>query len=803
MMTLTHKRCPWKELVGNVVVVILMWKPAWAAEVAVHAGLENPLQGSSVEPAASPWQDEHLYLEVVLNRAQLRQVAHFVLRNGQLLADATTLFDLGLTWPGAASASGLVRLDDVPGLRQEYDVANQRLALVVPLSALDRPTTELGYRTPASPRLDPATQAPGLLLNYDLYGQKDQNSRSISGWTEFRMFGVGPGLWRTSNLMQSVGGSGGESTFTSTRLDTSWQLDFPDPMITVTMGDAFTSALSWTRTMRFGGLRVSRNFDLQPYRLTVPLASFAGETALPSVVDLYVNGIREAQSRVPPGQFQIVSTPVITGAGTAQMVITDITGQRRVVNFSIYSSAQLLQQGLGDWSLEVGKLRDDYGLRSFSYADEVMYSASVRYGLSNYVTLEAHGERSDALAMGGIGALFRLGQLGVINVSHASSNQDSRRGKQYGVGYQWQGQRFSVNMSTLHRDSSFRDIGTLQGSQLPLRTSQAFLGWSIGRGQLGASYVRQDYRDSPRASYVGLSWSQSLGKYGHVSIGGNRDLDGNGGTSAFFYWSLPLGGKVQAWTSIEHQNHGNTVTAGASRNLPGDADGWGWRTQASVGQEAGGQAEINQLSRYGEWRAGSQYWHNQGSPSNTTVYAGATGGLLLMKGSVFPMRRVYDSFAVVSTDGIANVPVKLENRLIGTTDDKGLLLVTPLNAWQENDVSIDPLVLPADVSVERVRMKAVPSTGSGMYARFPMKVTLAVELAIRHANGALILPGTEAKLSPGDQTLIVGYDGRVYMEDPPQGAQIIVLERGSRCVVDLPADLPQHGRFDLGELTCQ
>ncbi len=90
-----------------------------------------------------------------------------------------------------------------------------------------------------------------------------------------------------------------------------------------------------------------------------------------------------------------------------------------------------------------------------------------------------------------------------------------------------------------------------------------------------------------------------------------------------------------------------------------------------------------------------------------------------MKGSVFPMRRVYDSFALVSTDGIANVPVKLENRLVGATDDKGLLLVTPLNSWQENDLSVDPLVLPADVSVERVRMKRCPPPAAGWSRAFP------------------------------------------------------------------------------------
>ena len=51
-----------------------------------------------------------------------------------------------------------------------------------------------------------------------------------------------------------------------------------------------------------------------------------------------------------PGQFQIDSVPVISGAGQAQMVITDINGRSRVVDFALYSTSQLLQDGLTDWS---------------------------------------------------------------------------------------------------------------------------------------------------------------------------------------------------------------------------------------------------------------------------------------------------------------------------------------------------------------------------------------------------------------------------------------------------------------------
>ncbi len=761
--------------------------------------------GATVQAGVPPAvdADEDLYLEVVLNHVPQREIVHFVRRGQRFYADASVLRGLGLTWPGEPSAAGLVALDSLPGVHSRYDMAGQRLEMVVPVEWIGSPAQVLGYRTPPPPQLDPATQAPGLLFNYDLYAQGDGRNRNLSGWTEARLFGVGPGVWRSSSLVQSIDGPLRDPVHRSIRLDTSWQLNLPQQMVSVTLGDAFSSALSWTRTLRFGGLRVSRNFSLQPYRVTVPLASFAGEAAVPSSVDLFINGIRDAQSQVAPGRFQVISAPVINGAGNAQMVITDMTGQSRVINFSLYNSARLLQPGLSDWSFEVGRLRRNYGLQSSSYADKTMFSGSARHGLSKRWTLEAHGEGSDGLGMAGLGSLLLLGQSGgVVSASYAASRNGQNRGGQRGLGYEWQGARLNVNLATQRRDEGFRDVASLEGStNLPLRTDQIFMGLNIGRGQLGASYVRQDARASPRARYASLSWTYSLGRSGNVSASINRNLDG-GGSSAYVYWSLPLGQRHHAWASTEHQRQGDTATVGAMRALPGDDDGWGWRVQTSAGREAGGQAEISQLSRYGQWQAGTQHWRYQGD-GRSTVYAGASGGLLLMQARVFPMRRVHDAFALVSTDGIADVPVMLENRRVGTTDAQGLLLVTPLNAWQNNDLSIDPLVLPADISVQRVRLQAVPAAGSGMLARFPMKATVVVELALRDGEGAWIAAGTQATITPGGRRVTVGYDGRVYLEEPPPDAVLTVQRDTGTCSVRLPDSAAERGRIDLGVLTCQ
>jgi len=759
-------------------------------------------------PAPEGAHVQELYLEVRLNRSAAGQLARFVMRDGRLFTDAGTLRHLGLAWPGGDTAEGPVALDTLPGLHSDYDPAEQRLHLTAPVELLSGAPAMLGYAPPPPPRLDPATRTAGLLLNYDLYAQGDDSQQSVSGWHELRLFGAGPGTWRNSALMQFARADGRPDTRGSVRLDTYWQLDLPDPMVSVTVGDTYGSALDWTRTTRFGGIRVSRNFALQPYRVTIPLASFTGEAALPSTVDLFINGIRQAQQQVAPGRFQIDSAPVLNGVGQAQVVITDINGQSRTVGFSLYNARQLLQAGLGDWSFEAGKLRRDYGLRSFSYADDPMASASFRYGATDFLTLETHAEATRGLEMGGAGASWLLGRAGgILGVSYAASRHQQDQGRQHGFGYQWQGRRLSLDLSTLRRDRAFRDVASLEGATLPLRTDHAFVGLNAGAGQFGASYLRQDPPDAERARYASLSWSRPLKGYGSLNLSVNRDLEGDTGTSGYLYWSLPLGRRHHAWASAEHRPRGDGLSVGATRSLPADEDGWGWRAQASVGEQAGGQAELTRLTRFGQWRIGALHRHDD--DGTTTGFANASGGLLLMQGRPFPMRRAYDAFALVSTDGIADVPVMLENRPYGRTDRNGLLLVTPLNAWQDNDLSIDPLVLPADISIQRTRMAAVPATGSGMLARFPMRAVVAVQLSLRDRDGQWIPAGTTARVLPaaaGDdgQAILttVGHDGFVYLQDPPAGARLSVQRGADHCSATLPDPLPARGWIDLGEMSC-
>lgn len=766
------------------------------------ASLSEPLQ----EP-----DGQELYLDVTLNQVPTRSLLRFVLSGERLHASAATLRELGLRWPGSDAAQGLVALDTLPGLQADYDRSGQRVSLLAPVELLDAAPVRQGYVAPAPLQSDPATRLPGLTLNYDLYGQRDDNTASASAWNELRLFGVGRGVFISTGTMRAFKSRGQPGGHDALRLDSFWEYDDPDRMLTVTVGDTLTGALSWTRPTRIGGVRISRNFSLQPYRVTTPLASFAGEAVLPSTVDILINGIEQSSQQVQPGQFVIDSAPLLSGAGQAQMVITDINGQRRVMDFALYGTPQLLASGLSDWSVELGAVRRRFGQASFDYADDPVFSATGRRGLSDRTTLEGHAEFASNLQLAGVGGTWRLGgNGGLLTAAAAGSRSGNLEGTLASLGYQWSSPGFNLFATSTRRSPGFRDIGSLETGALPRRTDQAFLGFNTSLGQFGGSYILQADRDNQTRRYATLNWSRQLPRHSTLSLSVSRGLDDDAGTSAYLFWSMQLDRRTAVSATARHGNRNQTLSLGASRSPHSDLGGWGWRTQATLGERPGMQAELNRLSQHGQWALGANHWRGDGvTPATTTTYASASGGLVFVRGHAYAMRRINDAFAVVDTNGFADIPVRLENRVIGHTDANGLLLVSQLNAWQANRLSIDPVELPANTRLGDTTINAVPRRLSGMLAAFEVERIISVELSLRDASGKPLPAGSRVWLDRADATAgspadtVVGHDGVVWLANPPPDAQLHVATGNTSCTAALGTLDAADSTIHLEEVTCR
>ena len=697
---------------------------------------------------------ETLYLEVVINGNETHKLAGFARDGSDFSAGSDTLRQLGFRLPEGTGAR--VDLNTMPDVAYRYDESRQRLEISAGEHTLDQDRNVLNAPTATVPR---PSASNGMLLNYDLYGtQDDASNRGLSAYAELRAFGAWGVLSNT--WLSRVADSGSDPQAESARLDTTWTRSFVDSTSVLRVGDSITGNLQWSRATRFGGIQLQRDFALQPDLITFPIPQFLGQAAVPSTVDLYVNGLRRYSGETPAGPFQLGTVPIVNGAGDAQVVVTDALGRQTTYEFPFYTSSQLLKQGLDDYSLEFGFVRQNYGTNSFDYASDPTASGVYRRGLTDRFTVETHAEAISGLANGGAGGVVQIGDAGVLTGSYAQSSGRGRDGQQAGLGYNWRNTWFNFAVDSIRSFGDYRDVASLYGPPPPKRTDRALVGVTYAPvGSFGANYVELTYPGQPRSRFASAFYFRSFGSRFSLSFSVNQNLDEHNDRSAFLGLSMSFGHSESASLSAQHDSHGNYGSVDVSRPISPDG-GYGWHVRAQDGAGlSGGQAEFGYRGDHLQTLVGAQVLDG-----NTLGYGELTGALVWMDDHLFAGRRIDDAFAVVAT-GVPDVPVMLENRVIGNTGSNGDLLITPLNSYQRNRVAIDPMRLPADSRIERVEDEIVPSDRAGVLVNFRVDAIEAASVVLHDADGKPLPLGSAVELNgDGSGGALVGYDGTVYLE---------------------------------------
>ncbi|MCT8090495.1 fimbrial biogenesis outer membrane usher protein [Acinetobacter sp. T_3_1] len=757
----------------------------------------------------SPIQQE-LFLDVILNQSDPNVLGRFLQKDDQLFVFKDTLQQLKLNLPTNINASSAeyYLLEDIPFIDYNYDSLNQKIYFNVDIRALNKISQYTAYNIIEPAKLDPVQDRPGVLLNYDFYSQYSEDYFSLNGTNEFRLFGLGEGGILSVSSNYSYTHTNQNSELNALVLDTYWQRDFPEKMLTIRIGDVQSKSLAWSRSTRLGGVSFSKNFSLQPYQITTPLESFKGEVSLPSTVDLFINGLKQTSQQVVPGQFEIETVPIITGTGQAQVIVTDINGQQRILNFSLYGTNQLLKDKLSDWSFSLGQTRLAYGEQSFKYDDDLVGNASYRYGLTKDLTIESHIEFAPDLYLIGGGVIQRLGgRAGMLNAAYSFSDYRHSNETLYQLGYSWNSQYLNFFYNTTRQSGQYYDIAGLNSSNFPKRSDQVFLGFNNRLGQFGTSYIYQEYSPASSNEFITFNWSYSFPNNYYLNLSANHDLTQED-TRYYLSLNIPLEKKRTVNFSYQQDQEQEKLSLNARQAISRDVGGWGWQLQADTARDTQNiQAQIAQMHDYGEWNIGFQEVKSK-NISSRIANSALSGSVLMMNQSFFPMQRSFDSFALISTSQISDIPVKLENRYVGKTNKNGELVVTSLNPYQNNRITIDPLELPPDYHIETTVKNAVPRYASGVFLEFPISQILAIQAVIKQANGNFIKAGTNVwatedfNLEDTGPLTIVAHDGMIYIENP-KANKFYLKQNDQICSFEIKDLSDQKGIIDLGELICE
>ncbi|WP_414157865.1 fimbria/pilus outer membrane usher protein [Pseudomonas sp. BNK-15] len=742
--------------------------------------------------------DATLYLDLLVNQVPRAELVPVQQRAGGLFLDSQVLRAAGIALPG--NPQGEVALDTVAGLHSDYDSQNQRLLLQVPPAWL--PDQQVGDRN-----LYPASDARssfGALFNYDLYlNDTDEGGTYLAAWNELRLFDSWGTFASTGQWRQSFNGAAADDSRQGfLRYDTTWRFTDEQRLLTYEAGDFVTGALPWTSSVRVGGLQLSRDFAARPDLVTYPLPAFAGEAAVPTSLDLFINGYKSSTAELQPGPYTLTNVPFINGAGEAVVVTTDALGRQVSTTLPFYVTSSLLQKGLSDFSMAAGSLRRDYAVRDFSYGPGVA-SASLRHGLSDFFTLESHIETAESLLLGGLGANVRLGTFGVLNAAMAQSEYDGEKGHQVALGYQYNSQRLGFSYQRLQRHGHYADLSRVDSPdmQLSQRSEQVTLSLNLDRfGSLGAGYFDVRAGDGSRTRLINLSWSKPLWGNSSVYLSANREV-GDSQWAVQAQWVIPIDFSGTLAVSMERSKEGEDLQrVNYSRAVPvGGGVGYNLGYATAGDRDAYRQADATWRLQSVQLQAGVY-----GSSGEMTRWADASGSLVWMDAGVFAANRIDDAFVVVSTGGYADVPVRYENQEIGRTDRNGHLLVPYSSGYYRGKYEIDPMDLPPDVLAAQVEQRVAVRRGSGYLLEFPLKRVLAASIELVDGNQQPLKLGSTVSHRESGSQAVVGWDGLVYLENLSAHNQLqVVLEGGEQCQVEF--DLPQaEGSIPLiGPLVCR
>jgi outer membrane usher protein len=771
--------------------------PASSATTAAPATFADPSAAISFFSN----EDTKLLLDVYINSYSTGKVGEFTLRRKKLMARPDELRALGLQIPfsRASEANTMIFLSDLPGVTWEIDEKNQILYIRASNGAL-LPTRLLPSAQDRAGERRVIESGEGITLNDDIVSTYVSGKTGVTGSFDLRAFsrwGVASSGWLAYGG-SARGGSGREPAI---RLDTSYTFADVNSLRRYSLGDFITSGLSWTRSVHLEGAQIRSDFSMRPDLVTFPLPKLAGSAAVPSTVNVLTDGNLTVSHQVDAGPFEIPQLPVVSGAGTISMTVTNALGQQVTLSQPFYASSALLAPGLQTFAGQVGVVRRNWGTLSNDYG-KTAATADYRRGLTRTFTIEGNAEGTPGAFMAGAGGVLQVGHLGVLNFAASPSIASGRVGAQFSLGAQRIGRVFSFGGAALVANANYRDVASVNGSGVPRKQLSAFSGWTVRRfGTIGMAYAELAQDSGPDSSVaysaiathsrtITANYSVQVHR-ASVFVAMYKNLSGTGSSTAAQVGLTFAFGRDRSASAAVSSNGARQLQVQQAAPQVGD---WGYQTYASGGDSAHEFAQGLYKSTIGLFSAGVD-----SSGGLTTVRLETQNALSIVDKRLFLSNQISDSFGIVDTRPLEKIRVYQENRYAGTTGRSGRLLVPDMRSFELNNIGIESTDVPADVTLGTDKREVRPQDRSGVIIKFPVRFSHGALVRLVDETGKPLPEGSAATLAATRGIYPIGYDGQAYIEDlSPSNKLIVEYPSGKHCMVGfdyrpVSGDIPMIG----------
>lgn len=748
----------------------------------------------------------------------------FVLRasNGDILVRPEDLQGLGLRVRNdlaiRVDGDAYVPLAAIAGL--QYRVVTARLLLELEADPALLPSSTINlYQQRRANRV--RSPGPTAFLNYSL------QAGTLGGGSPTYTFTTEGGLRLGNYLLQTDGTTVRDSdgNYRMVRLMSRAVRDDFDSLQRLVIGDFFSPAGELGSSVNLGGISLAKQYGLDPYALRQPLSNLRARVAVPSDVEVLVDGQRVRVDHVPPGEFQLRDLYGYGGARSVQLLVRDAFGRVQTLDYSVYFSDQPLRAGLHDYSYGVGLLRRDYGTASDSYGAPAA-SGYHRYGLSDAVTVGVRAEgRSEMQNVGALGT-FVLGSAGVLSTSLASSTARGIAGRAASLAYNYQRRSFSAGLAA-RRDSAGYATLTDPLTLFNRRSEASVYGsyYVNGIGTVSLNYSMLTVRPAvplpdgfsltalPASRVSSLQYSAPLVPglanlsvtFSHIrnAAGAHNELNAN--VIAYFE-------RNQSYQAGIRRNGDSQLASARLTRTPSVGEGYGYDIAVDEGHDAQGSDSLqlrlsSQLNtQHAVFRAEAERSRTAGVTSDG-YRTSVAGSIVWIEGQVRAGRPVADSFALVRTGGVAGVPVMLNGQRMGQTDAEGQLLVPSVASFYDNEIAVDQNAIPIDYGVDRVSQRVAPLYRSGIVVDFGVTKVRAVSgRLVQQVNGRLQpveLQEVAVRVAGKDVHALVGRGGVLYLENLGTGRYLGRVTSGNACTFELVVPASADSFLELGDVNCR
>lgn len=192
--------------------------------------------------------------------------------------------------------------------------------------------------------------------------------------------------------------------------------DMPERAWRIQAGDVSPLKADYQGGSDLLGLSIEKSYQkLQPAANIRPTGSRSFRIERPSTVSVLINGHVTQRLQLRPGEYDLKDLPLASGANDITLLIEDDVGQKRTLDFTVFSGRSLLAPGISEWSVSAGFATNyggTYGLSTLYSNTEYDFDTPVmtgfyERGLTPDLTGNVHMQASPDSVMGGGGIAFQ------------------------------------------------------------------------------------------------------------------------------------------------------------------------------------------------------------------------------------------------------------------------------------------------------------------------------------------------------------------------------------------------------------